>query len=85
MDFCHLREVCTRYMGKVCWTLLQAKVLDGAKTAFKKVTHKTAEVIGKSKGKIGKVVPDENLERVEEIVILPQKRPEILNRLRQVL
>ena len=48
MDFCHLREVYTRYMGKVCWTLLQTKVLDAAKTAFKKVVHKTAEVIGKN-------------------------------------
>ena len=48
MHFCHLREVYTRYMGKVCWTLLQTKVLDAAKTAFKKVVHKTAEVIGKN-------------------------------------
>ena len=47
MDFCHLREVYTRYMGKVL-TLLETKVLDAAKTAFKKVVYKTAEVIGKN-------------------------------------
>ena len=47
MDFCHLREVYTRYMEKV-WTLLETKVLDAAKTAFKKVVYKTAEVIGKN-------------------------------------
>ena len=48
MDFCHLREVYTRYMGKVYWALLETKVLDAAKTAFKKVVYKTAEVTGKN-------------------------------------
>ena len=66
--------------------------VDTIKTASKKVLHKSAEATGEFKGnkiadKIGKPkpVPDKNLRNVEQIIIPPEKRKEILNELRQVL
>ena len=62
--------------------------LDALKTASKKVVHKaakaTSEFIGnKIADKImkPKLVPDVNSINVEEIVFLPEKRQEILNKL----
>ena len=66
--------------------------LDVHKTSSKKVIHKTAEATRELIGnKIAekivkpKPVPDENSRNVEEIVIPPEKRQEILNELRQAL
>ena len=66
--------------------------LDAAKTASRKVVHKTAEARGDLIGneiaeKIlkPKTTSDDNWWNVEKIVIPPEKRPEILNELRQVL
>ena len=57
--------------------------LNSSKTASKKVVHKTGEfadaVTNWYDGKILKTKP------VEEIIIPPEKREEILNELRQVL
>ena len=64
---------------------------DSLKTASKKVVHKAAEAIGEFIGvKIAdKIVPkhviDENPRNVEEIIIPPEKREEMLNELRQIL
>ena len=66
--------------------------LDSLKTTSKKVVHKAAEFLGnkvvdaatKSNGnKIMK--PNENSKNVEEIIILLQKRDEILNNRTKVL
>ena len=66
--------------------------LDAVKTASKKVVHKTGEVL---ENKIADAVtksnndnivkPDENSGNVEEIIIPPEKRDEILNKLRKVI
>ena len=71
---------------------LLGKELDVLKTAFKKGVHKateaTNEFIGnKIADKIVKAKPviDENSRNIEEIIILPEKREEILDQLRQVL
>ena len=54
--------------------------LDAVKTASKKVLHKAGEFLGnKIEDKIAKQKP------VEEIIIPPEKRHEILNKLRKVL
>ena len=62
------------------------------KTVIEKVTHKADKAMGWFIGnKIAdKIVKQkaaliENLKDVEEIIILPEKREEILNELRQVL
>ena len=55
--------------------------LDTLKTASKKVVHKAAEAIGEFLGSTiaGKILkPDENPQNVAEIIILPEKREEIL-------
>ena len=52
--------------------------VDALKTASKKVIHKAGEFIG---NKIG----DKVLKPVDEIIIQPEKREEILNELKQVL
>ena len=59
---------------------------------YQKVVHYAAEATGKFIGnKIAdkfvklKPVPDMNLRDIEEILILQEKREEILNELRQVL
>ena len=62
--------------------------LDALKIASKKVVHKAAEATGDIGNKIAdKVVKskhgiDENTRNVEEIIIPPEKREEILNELR---
>ena len=66
--------------------------LDALKTASKKVVDEAAEATGEFIGnKIAdkivkpKHVIDENPRNVEEIIIPPEKREEILNELRQLL
>ena len=66
--------------------------LHALKTASKKVVHKAAEATGQFIGNkiANKIVKpkhaiDENPKNVEEIIILPEKREEIINELRQVL
>ena len=62
--------------------------LDALKTAFKKIVHKTGEFLG---NKIADAVTElrdykvVKQEPAEEIIILPEKREEILNELREVL
>ena len=63
--------------------------LDALKTASKKVVRKTAEATGEyienetaDKTVEPKPVPDESSRNVEEIVIPPEKREEILNEIR---
>ena len=68
------------------------QLLDTGINVSKKVIHKTCEFLG---NKIADVVAmsnhdkivkiDENPRNVEEIIIPPEKREEILNKLRQVL
>ena len=67
-------------------------VLNALKTASKKVVHKTAEATGKFKGNkiVDKIVRPkhiigENPRIVEEMIIPPEKREEILNELSQVV
>ena len=66
--------------------------LHALKTASKNVVHKAAEGTGQFIGNkiANKIVKpkhaiDENPKNVEEIIILPEKREEIINELRQVL
>ena len=66
--------------------------LHALKTASKNVVHKAAETTGQFIGNkiANKIVKpkhaiDENPKNVEEIIILPEKREEIINELRQVL
>ena len=74
----------TKYIKKQ----LLDKGLDALKTAYKKVVHKTGEFLG---NKIIDAVAESNDDKivkeepVEEIIIPPEKREEILNELRQVL
>ena len=63
--------------------------LDSLKSASKKVVHKTGEILA---NKIAYAVtksndskPDKNPGNVEEIIIPPEKREEILNELKQGL
>ena len=56
--------------------------LDGLKTTSKKVVHKAAGATGEF---LGKKIADKIVKPVEEIIIPPEKRGEILNSLRQVL
>ena len=62
--------------------------LDALKTASKKTVHEAVEATGEFIGnKIADktVKPDENSINVEEIIIPPKKREEMLNKLRKVL
>ena len=66
--------------------------LDALKNTFKRVVYKAAEATceftrNKIAGKIVKLkhVIDLNLNNVEEIIISPEKREEILKKLMQVL
>ena len=66
--------------------------LDSVKTISKKLVHKAGEFLGNqisvavNKSNDDKIVkPDENTKNVEEIIIPPEKRDEILNKLRKVL
>ena len=67
------------------------QLLNTAKSAFKKVIHKTAETTGQlieniiaDKTAKPKPVSDENSRNVEEKFIPPEKTEEIYNELRQV-
>ena len=80
-----------KYRKQLLDTAIKAG-LDAAKTASKKVIHNAAEVTGKFIGNklAEKVVkpkpwPDINSWDVEETVIPPEKREEILSELRQIL
>ena len=66
--------------------------LDALKTASKKVVHKAAEatdefIRNKIEDTVGKLNKDKTLKTnpVEEIIIPPEKREEILNKLKQKL
>ena len=73
-------------MGKYKKQLLDTG-LDTVKTASKKVVHKAGELL---ENKIADTVTksnDDNIEKqepVEEIIIPPEKRDEILNKLRKI-
>ena len=66
--------------------------LDAIKTTSKKVVHKTGEFLGSkiadavTKSNHNNIVkPDENSGNIDEVIIPPEKRDEILNKLRKVL
>ena len=66
--------------------------LDALKTISKTVINKAAEATGEFRGKKAadkivkpEPVPDKNSKNVEEIIIPPEKREEVLNELRQEL
>ena len=59
--------------------------LDAVKTVSKRVVHKVAEFLGIKITDDKIVKPDKNPRNVEEIIIPPEKRDEILNELRQLL
>ena len=63
------------------------KGLDALKSSSKKLVHKTEFIGNKIADEIvkPKPVPDENSRNIEEIIIPPEKREEILNELRQEL
>ena len=70
----------------------EKQLLDTVKTTSKNVVYKAGECLGNkiadevtktSNNDIAK--PDENLGHVEEIIIPPEKRDEILNKLRKIL
>ena len=81
------RNLSNKY-GKKLLDTVTKKRLDALKTASKKVVRKAAEATEKFKGnkitdRIAKLA--ENSRSVEEIVIPPEVREEILNELRQIL
>ena len=85
------RIVSSKY-GKQLLDTATKTGLDALRIASKKVVHKASEASGEFIGnKIAdkivkpKPVPNANLRNVEEIVILPEKREEILDDIRQVL
>ena len=62
--------------------------LDAVKTASKKVLHKAGEFLGNKIADAGTKSNEDKIEKqkpVEEIIIPPEKRHEILNKLRKVL
>ena len=62
--------------------------LDAAKTAFKKVVHKTGEFLGNKFADAVTKSNDGNVDKqelVKEIIIPLEKRDEILNKFRKVL
>ena len=85
------RNLSNKY-GKQLLDIATKTGLDALKTASKIVVHKISEATGESTGnkiteKIVKLKPasDANSRDIEEIVIPPEKRKGILNKLRQVL
>ena len=74
MDFCHLLENIEKQ-------LLDIGIND-LKNAFKKVIHKVVEATGEC---LGNKLADKIVKPVEEIIIPPEKREEILNELGEVL
>ena len=62
--------------------------LDAVKTASKKLVHKAGEYIGNEIADAVTKSNDDNIKKeepVEKIIIPPEKRDEILNKLRKVL
>ena len=85
------RNLSNKY-GKQLLDIATKAGLDALKIASKIVVHKISEATGESTGnkiteKIVKLKPasDANSRDIEEIVIPPEKRKGILNKLRQVL
>ena len=86
------KNLSDKYGKKLLDIATKTRLVVAAKTASKKVVHKTAEATGEL---IGKTMPkrsvkptpanDENSKTVEKIATPPDKRQEILNELRQVL
>ena len=77
MDFCYFEEIFLTNIENSYWIL----------NASKKVVHKVGEFLGNktpdavTKLSDNKVVkPDENSRNFEEIIILPEKREQILNK-----
>ena len=86
-----MRNLSNRY-GKQLLDTATKTGLDALKTASKKVVDKAAEVARELIGneiadKIvkPKPVPDVNLRNIEETIIPPEQREDILNELRQLL
>ena len=80
-----MRSLSTKYRKELLDTATEPW-LDILKTTSKKVSHKVAEVTGKFIGKKVaeknvklKPIPGVNSRNVEKIIILPEKRQEILN------
>ena len=76
MDFYHLEEN------------IKKQMLDKGLDASKKVVHKAVQFIGNEVADIVTKSNDDNIDKqgsVEEIIIPPEKREEILNKLRRVL
>ena len=62
--------------------------LDAVKTASKKVVHKAGEFIGNKTADAVAMTNDDNIEKqeaVEEIIIPPEKRDEILDKLKSII
>ena len=87
-----IRKYVTRY-GFLSFTrkykkqLMDTK-LESLKTASKKVIHKAGEFLGNKTADAVTRSKDDNIEKqepVEEIIIPPEKREGILNKLRKVL
>ena len=84
-DFCYSWEVYPTNIGKIIDTLTITG-LDASETASQKLVYKTGELIrNKITDKIVKLklMPYMNWKNVEEIIISPEKRQEMLNELRQ--
>ena len=78
--------------GKQLLNITAETRLDALKTASEKVVNKAAEATGEFIGKkiMHKIVKpkplsDENVRDIEQIIIPPEKREEILNELRRLL
>ena len=89
--FSIVRNVSSNYVKQLLDTADKTG-LEALKTASKKVVHKASEATGEfigdniaDKTVKPKPVPGENSRNVEEIVIPPEKKQEILNESRQVL
>ena len=92
MDFCQLQEIFKQIQKRKSINTATKTELDALKTASKKVAHRAAKATEEFIGNIlaGKIVktkpgPDEKLKSFEEMVIPPEKRGGILNKLRQLL
>ena len=88
-DFCHSGEIYLTYSGKKLLETATKVGLDALKTASKIVAHKLTEATGEFiRKKIAdeatrpKPMSDTNSRNIEETVIPPEKREEILNKLR---
>ena len=83
MDCCHLQKKKQKHIKKIVNT-----GLDSLKTASKKVVDKTGEILGNKMVDAVTGSNDDKMEKqepVEEIVIPPEERDEMLNKLIQVL